>query len=130
MEPEEYINQVNDRLSYYRMNAGKFYRRHVGFEWGLIVLASLTPIFIVINLSFAKEHWIQWIPVVSSSLVAILTGGLQKFRYYEKYRSSRDVVDGVRKEIVYFQTSSGPYAGVEEPTTVFIDKVEAYFNRR
>ena len=47
-------------------------------QWAAIVLASLTPILIVLD-----EVWSKWLAVAVATLVGIAIGALRAFKYHE-----------------------------------------------
>ena len=74
---EEYLNdRVLGHIDYCEDVAYSYRSKYYLIEWVLIIVASLTPMFVILNFSFARDNWAQWIPVVRSTVVAILTGGL------------------------------------------------------
>jgi hypothetical protein len=127
---DEYINRrLDDQIMFFERVAFKskqYYRR---IEWITIIFASLTPIFVMLNFLFAKDHWVQWIPVVSSTIVAILTGGLKTFRYDELWKKYRQKEEDLKKEKFQFLTRSGVYASAEDEAKVFIDTIETIIHK-
>jgi hypothetical protein len=125
MDIEQYLKErVNDQLNWHNHSASKARIKYVRIEWILIIFASLTPIFVVLNYNFPKDHWIQWVPLVSSALVAMLTGGMKTFRYDERYKKYRDITERLSKEKFQFLNSAGIYYENEKANAVFIDTVE------
>jgi hypothetical protein len=84
---------------------------------------------VILNFSFSQNHWAQWIPVVSSAVVAMLTGGSKTFRYDEKWRTYRELAELLKKEKYQFMTGSGTYASVDNPETVFIEAIETLLGK-
>jgi len=122
---DEYLNdRVLSHIDYCEDVAYSYRSKYYLIEWVLIIVASLTPMFVILNFSFARDNWAQWIPVVSSAIVAILTGGLKTFRYEENWRKYSDLAESLKKEKYQFMTGSGVYRSSENPETVFIDAVE------
>ena len=130
MDIEEYLQtRVDDQLMYANNVAYRYRSMYTRIEWVLIIVASLTPIFVILNFSFSQDHWAQWIPVVSSAMVAMLTGGMKTFRYDEKWRTYRELAELLKKEKYQFMTGSGTYASVDDPETVFIETVETILRK-
>ncbi len=129
MEIEQYLEERVDRqLAWYVAMAGHARRTYVRVEWVLIVAASLTPVFVILNINYSKDHWLQWIPVVSSVLVAMLTGGLKTFRYDEAWTKYGDREARLKNEKYQFLTKSGTYKASEDPDTEFIERIETIIN--
>lgn len=122
---EEYLNdRVLSHIDYCEDVAYSYRSKYYLIEWVLIIVASLTPMFVILNFSFSRDNWAQWIPVVSSTVVAILTGGLKTFRYEENWRKYSGLAELLKKEKYQFMTGSGIYRSSDNPETVFIDAVE------
>ena len=123
---EEYLNdRVLVHVDYCDDVAYSYRRKYYLIEWILIIVASLTPIFVILNFSFARDNWAQWIPVVSSTVVAILTGGLKTFRYEENWKKYSELAESLKKEKYQFMTRAGVYKSSDNPETLFIEAVES-----
>ena len=96
---EEYLNdRVLVHIDYCDEVAYSYRSKFYLIEWVLIIFASLTPIFVILNFSYARDNWAQWIPVASSTLVAILTGGLKTFRYEENWKKYSELAELLKRE--------------------------------
>ena len=122
---EEYLNdRVLVHIDYCDEVAYSYRSKFYLIEWVLIIFASLTPIFVILNFSYARDNWAQWIPVASSTLVAILTGGLKTFRYEENWKKYSELAELLKREKYQFMTGSGIYQSSDSPETLFVEAVE------
>jgi DNA-binding XRE family transcriptional regulator len=127
---EEYLNdRVLAHIDYCDDVAYSYRSKYYLIEWVLIIVASLTPIFVILNFSFARDNWAQWIPVASSTVVAILTGGLKTFRYEENWKKYSELAELLKKEKYQFMTGSGIYQSSDTPETLFIEAVETILGK-
>lgn len=117
--------RVHDQIGWYSAASGQYAIMYARIEWTLIISASLTPIFVIINNTFDPDHWSQWIPVVSSVIVAILSGGMKTFGYGEKSKKYAEKTGLLQNEMYQFKTNSGIYASMKSPESVFIERIEA-----
>jgi DNA-binding XRE family transcriptional regulator len=122
---EEYLNdRVLAHIDYCDDVAYSYRSKFYLIEWVLIIVASLTPIFVILNFSYTRDNWAQWIPVASSTLVAILTGGLKTFRYEENWKKYSELAELLKREKYQFMTGSGIYQSSDSPETLFVEAVE------
>lgn len=127
---EEYLNdRVLSHIDYCEDVAYSYRRKYYLIEWVLIIVASLTPIFVILNFSLARDNWMQWIPVASSTVVAILTGGLKTFRYEENWKKYSELAELLKKEKNQFMTGTGIYKSSDNSETVFIEAVETILGK-
>lgn len=127
---EEYLNErVLGHIEYCEEVAYSYRSRYYLMEWVLIIFASLTPIFVILNFSLTKDNWAQWIPVASSAVVAVLIGGFKTFRYEENWRKYSELAELLKKEKYQFMTGSGIYKSSDNPETLFIDAVETILGK-
>jgi DNA-binding XRE family transcriptional regulator len=130
LDIEEYLNErVLAHIDYCEDIAYNYRTRYYVIEWVLIIVASLTPVFVILNFSLARDHLAQWIPVASSTIVAILTGGLKTFRYEENWKKYSEFAELLKKEKYHFMTGSGIYNSSHDPETLFIDAVETIIGK-
>jgi len=135
MDKEAFDNYLAERyqkqMEYYSKASAKNQRRYKFFQWLLIVLSALTPVFAALNNSKELEALlpaffkINIIVVVVSSIVAILTTGLKTFNYHELWVTYRSTYEKLKPEIHYYHFNIGPYGadGVDKEA-VFVNRVE------
>jgi hypothetical protein len=127
---EEYLNErVLAHIDYCEDVAYSYRSKYYLIEWVLIIVASLTPVFVILNLSLVRNNWMQWIPVVSSTLVAILTGGLKTFRYEENWKKYSELAELLKREKYQFMSRTGIYKISDNPETVFVEAVESILSK-
>jgi hypothetical protein len=130
IEIEEYLNErVLAHIDYCEDVAYSYRSKYYLIEWVLIIVASLTPVFVILNLSLVRDNWMQWIPVVSSTIVAILTGGLKTFRYEENWKKYSELAELLKKEKYQFMSRTGIYNFSDNPETVFVEAVETILSK-
>lgn len=130
IEIEEYLNErVLAHIDYCEDVAYSYRSKYYLIEWVLIIFASLTPIFVILNFNLTRDNWAQWIPVASSTIVAILTAGLKTFRYEENWKKYSELAELLKKEKYQFMSQTGIYKVSDNPETVFIEAVESILSK-
>ena len=127
---EEYLNErVLSHIEYCEDVAHSYRGKFFLIEWFLIIFASLTPIFVILSFSLTKDNLLRWLPVASSTVVAVLTGGLKTFRYEENWKKYSEFAELLKKEKYQFMTGSGVYKSSDNPETLFIDAIETILGK-
>ena len=122
---EEYLNErVLSHIEYCEDVAHNCRSKFFLIEWVLIIFASLTPILVILSFSLAKDNLLRWLPVASSTVVAVLTAGLKTFRYEENWKKYSELAESLRKEKYQFATGTGIYKYSDNPETDFTEAVE------
>lgn len=124
---ERYFKQ----MAYYSKASAKNQTRYRWFQWILIVLSALTPVFAAFNgIKFEKLDFthLNILVVAVSSIVAILTTGLKTFNYQELWISYRATYEKLKPEIHYYHFGIGPYAGGVDQEAVFVSRIESILN--
>ena len=93
-------------------------------QWGIIILAAITPVFVAIS-----ETWGKAIPIVLSCLVAIGTASLKTFKYQENWINYRTTCETLRKEIYYYNAKIDDYEDSDESMGLFVKRVETLISR-
>ena len=128
---ERYLPQMQYYASTSAKNQGKYNK----FQWVLIILSALTPVFAALG-SFKANFWgidvkssLNLMVIVVSVIVAILTTGLKTFNYQELWASYRSTYELLKPEIHYYNFNVGPYgtAGVDKES-LFVTRVEGILN--
>ena len=96
-------------------------------QWGLIVLAALSPILIALGGPITT--WERGLALTVAVLVAILSSVLKTFRYEENWLNYRTTSETLKKEIHYYTARIDPYQHAENPKTLFVERVEALISR-
>ena len=93
-------------------------------QWGIIILAAITPVFVAISATWGKA-----IPIVLSCLVAIGTASLKTFKYQENWINYRTTCETLRKEIYYYNAKIDDYEDSDESMGLFVKRVETLISR-
>jgi len=117
---ERYYDQIDwyDRKSLWNQC---WFKR---LQWSLIILSALTPILIAVKAMSEQLPWLIWIPLVTSTLVAIITGALKSFNFQENWTSYRTICETLRKEVHYYNALIGEYKTANDPRSTFVKRVE------
>ena len=124
----EYLeNRYYDQLKYYEKSSGLNQKKYKNFQWVLIILSALTPVLAAINIESFET---QYIVVVVSAIVAILTTGMKTFQFQELWATYRATSEQLKPEIHYYNFNVGPYGkqGVDKES-LFISRVEAILDK-
>jgi hypothetical protein len=92
----------------------------------LIILSALTPVLAALN----EDFKLQFLVVIVSAIVAILTTGLKTFQYQELWANYRATCEQLKPEIHYYNFNVGPYGmqGVDKEA-LFISRVETILDK-
>lgn len=125
---KEYLNKrYYDQLNYYEKSSGRNQKRYKNFQWILIILSASTPILAALEL---KGLEINYLVILISGVVAVLTTGLKTFQYQELWASYRTTCEQLKPEIHYYNFNVGPYGatGVDKEA-LFISRVETILDK-
>lgn len=124
-EFEEYRSgRYEEQVAWYDSKAKWNHKAFQVSQWTTIILASLTPILIVVG-----EGWIKWLAAGVAVLVAVSAGALRTFKYQENWINYRTTCEMLKKEIHFFQTGIQGYENVEDKQSLFVKRVEALVSR-
>ena len=128
MEHDDFDSYLNERyypqVNWYDEKAIWNQKIYKQMQWGIIVLAALTPILVVIG-----GVWERWLAVIVSVLVAIGTAGLKTFNYQENWINYRSTCEALRKEIHYYNSKIDSYEKADDSMALFVKRVEALLSR-
>lgn len=124
-------DRYKHQMEYYKTTAARNQKRYKQFQWILIILSALTPVFAAlkaIKFGIAGNSYaidLSVVVLVMSSLVAILTTGLKTFNYQELWVNARNTYEKLKPEIHYFNFGVGPYAAQDtDRESTFITRIE------
>ena len=117
-------NRYEVKIAWYNHKAIANQRIYRWLQWGILVLAAVTPILVAVG-----GEWLRWSAVVIASLVAIGTAALKAFKYQENWINYRTTCETLRKEIHFFDARVGEYRTAEDPSALFVERVEALISR-
>jgi hypothetical protein len=119
-------NRYYDQMNYYDRTSGKNQKKYKRFQWILIILSAATPILAALD----QEFNIQYVVVIVSAIVAILTTGLKTFQYQELWVNYRATQEQLKPEIHYYNFNVGPYGTVGvDKEALFISRVETILDK-
>jgi len=128
MEPAVFDKYLEERyypqIDWYDKKANLNQNIYRIIQWIVIILAAVTPILVVIG-----GTWERWIAVIISALVAIGTSTLKAFKYQENWINYRTTCETLRKEIHFYNANVDDYENCEDPTSMFVRRVEAMISR-
>lgn len=132
MSAEEFEKYFQERFAgqveWYGRKAEQNQKRYRSMQWAVIVLAALTPVLIELELTGRYLH----LPTLTSALVAILTAGLQSFKYQESWLNYRTTCEALRREQYYLEAVVDGYSGVTDEAqrrSLFVERVESLIAR-
>lgn len=122
---DRYEDQINwyDKKSVWNQ---LWYKR---LQWGLIILASITPILIAIDALSDKVAWLAAIPLTTATLVAIFTATIKTFNFQENWLNYRTTCETLRKEKFLYDAGVGAYARATDKEALFVERVESLISR-
>ncbi|MXV53166.1 DUF4231 domain-containing protein [Pedobacter sp. HMF7647] len=135
MEKEIFEKYVEERykgqMDYYKNASARNQKRYQQFQWVLIILSALTPVFAALRVGkigapgLTSAVDLNVVVLIISSIVAILTTGLKTFNYQELWVNARATYEKLKPEIHYYNFNIGPYGvtGVDKES-VFVTRVE------
>lgn len=130
MEDNEFKKYLNERyypqIEWYDKKAIWNQKLYKIFQWGIIILASVTPILVIIGDTWIVGHWSA---VLTSCLVAIGAASLKTFKFQENWINYRTTCETLRKEIHYYNARVDDYGDSNDPMGLFIKRVEALISR-
>ena len=122
---DRYFDQINwyDKKS---MSNQKWYNI---LQWGLIVLAALTPVLVAIQPYLKTYPSLKWLPVTTAVAVAILSSALKTFHFQENWINYRTTCETLKKEVFLYQANVGEYERVADKDQLFVERVEELISR-
>lgn len=128
MEVQEFERYLKERyypqVEWYDKKAMWNQKVYRFLQWGIIILAAITPVFIALTETLGKA-----LPIVLSSLVAISSASLKAFKYQENWINYRTTCETLRKEIHYYNARIDDYSNADDPMGVFVKRVESLISR-
>lgn len=126
MEKNEFRKYLKERydsqVDWYDGRANLNKRLYIFCQWCLIFFSAITPVAIAINQD-------KVVPIIISSVVAILTTGMKTFKFQENWINYRTTCETLRKEIYYYEASIYDYAVLKDKEAYFVDRVESLISR-
>ncbi|HPN32608.1 MAG TPA: DUF4231 domain-containing protein [bacterium] len=114
---ERYLKEVN----WYDKKSINNKRGYYISQYLIIILASLTPIFALTDL--------KWLTVISSSIIAIMTGLVKFLKLQEHWINYRTICETLRKEPYLLEAEIGDYNKNENKYKKFVERVEYFISK-
>jgi hypothetical protein len=128
-------NRYNAQLKYYSALSKRNKTLYNKFQWSLIIISTLSTIFAALIPSFAKDDHLKNFPleyllVVTTGLVSILTSSLKTFQYQELWVNYRSTLEQLKPEIYYYNFGVGDYGKTgQDKESLFVMRVEQILNK-
>ena len=120
MDFEDYLtNRYQQQIDWYDSKSSSNQRTYKFFQVLVIVLSFSTPVIIALSYDSSKI-----IAIVISFLVAILSSVTATFKFYENWINYRTTCESLRKEKYYYDFGIGPYKGIADKKSLFVERVE------
>lgn len=115
LTPEEYIqNRVRDQIVWFDRKSSMYLKQYRRLNNIQFFAAVLVPLFIGLHF-FIDFPWIELGAFICSFIVLFVLLITANFRYYETHLEYKKLRSMLEKELIYFETRSGPYQ-LETPT--------------
>ena len=128
MNEEEFKTYVNDRyedqVNWYDRKSMWNQKRYKVLQWSALILASLTPILILM-----EPDWSKWLAAAIAVLAATSAGALKIFKYQENWINYRTTCETLRKEIHYYKAGIQGYEHTTDKEALFVSRVESLISR-
>lgn len=115
---ERYYPQID----WYDKKAEQNKHKYIVLQWSIIIFSAITPIIIALDL-------VKPIPIIISSIVAILTTGIKTFKFQENWINYRTTCETLKKEIYFYNAGTNEYANVKDKEAKFVERVESLISR-
>ena len=116
-------------MDWYGDRSGEYKKKYQALQWGLIILAALTPVFVAIDLTKYAAGWPEFVPIVTSVLVAIFASALKTFRYQEIWLEYRTTAETLKKEKNLYMAEADDYGKSKNKERLFVLRVENLISR-
>ncbi len=123
------VERYEDQVDWYGDRSGDYKKKYQALQWGLIILAALTPVFVMLDLATKEELWLKALPIMTSVLVAIFASALKTFRFQETWLEYRTTAETLKKEKYLYLAEADEYAGAENKQRLFVLRVENLISR-
>jgi hypothetical protein len=132
MNEEAFSKYLKDRyenqIDWYDRKAARNQTIYRKLQWSVVVLAAITPVLIELDLDGLIEG-LGHAPTLTSAVVAILTAGLNTFKYQETWINYRTTCETLRKERHFYDAGLADYGTANDKEALFVDRVESLISR-
>ncbi len=125
----DYLSErYEDQIGWYDRKAADNQRIYRRLQWSVVVLAAITPVLIELDLDELIKG-LGHTATLTSAVVAILTAGLNTFKYQEHWINYRTTCETLRKEKHFYDAGLGDYRAADDREALFVDRVESLISR-
>ncbi|MCK4799071.1 MAG: DUF4231 domain-containing protein [Spirochaetes bacterium] len=127
---DDYLkSRYNNQIEWYDKKSTANKKWYESLQFSLIVLSSLTPVLIAINMLSSNDSLFKWTPIIIAVIVAILASVLKTFNFHENWINYRTICETLKKEFYFYQADVDDYNGLENKEGLFIERVENLISR-
>ncbi len=127
MKKKDFEKYLKDRyekqIKWYSTKSTTNKRIYMFYQWGIILLSSLTPVLILL------EKVNALIPALISVLIAIFASSLNAFKYHENWLEYRTTSETLKKEKFFYDAWVFEYKEVVDKKAFFVERVENLISR-
>jgi glucan phosphoethanolaminetransferase (alkaline phosphatase superfamily) len=128
MSPEKFRDYLDkrflDQLNWYDAKAARCKKQYTLLQWGLIVLAAVTPVLIAVD---QNAYLSKWLPLITGSLVAVLSAAMKTFSFQENWINYRSTAEALKREYHLYQAGAGAYRNASGSERLFVERAERMF---
>lgn len=119
-----YEERYEDQKEWYDDKAVKNKRFYLAFRVAVLVFAAGIPTAVSFLPCSENSTSIISLVTILAFMLLVSEGVLSIFNFHHKWQSYRTTAEALKKEGERFNTITGVYEGVENPESLFIDRVE------
>ncbi|MEM7573442.1 MAG: DUF4231 domain-containing protein [Bacteroidota bacterium] len=122
MTEAEYMQErLEDQLNWHERKSSWNQRRYKQLRMIIIISSVLIPFLSgLIN----EYGWMSYVVGFLGVVIAASEGRLQVFKYLENWTKYRITAESLRREKIYYETSTGPYHLLEDKLETLVNRTE------
>jgi hypothetical protein len=115
------FDKIASQSAWYSAKSQKNRSTYVRFKAFQLVLAAAVP---VVSVAAASNPQ-RWTTAALGALIGIIEGFLQLGQYQQNWLLYRATREALKREEFLYGAGAGPYAGVPDPGTLYIERCDA-----
>ena len=115
------LDLISQQMSWYGDQARLNRSRYVLCKSTQIIFAATIPVVAVADAGNIQ----RWSTAVLGALIGILEGLIQLGQYQQNWLLYRATREALRREMFLHSGKAGPYAGVADPDTLFVERSDS-----
>jgi len=119
-----YKERYEDQKQWYDDKAVKNKRFYLTFRSAVLVFAAAIPTSVSFLPGSNNSSLIINIVTLAAFMLLVSEGLLSIFNFHHKWQSYRTTAEALKKEGERFNTKTGEYSEVDDPESLFVDRVE------